>query len=86
MKKDKDKKYEYITNLNLASFLYALDCQIAGINAIDSNQKEFSFVKTDRLDELIWTYKFGDKDDDNLLVNVHRLEYARRYLLDRINE
>jgi len=82
----KADKYERITNLNLACFLYALDCPIAGVNPIDRNQKEFAFVKTDRLEELVWTYKFGEKDDENLLVNVHKLEYARRYLLDRINE
>ena len=84
--KIKTDKHERITNLNMATFLYASDCQITGINQVASNQKEFCFVKTDRLEELMWTYKFAEKDDDNLLVNVHKFTYARQYLLDRINE
>ncbi len=80
------KRYEKITNLNLATFLYAKGQQIAGIDKLFGRQKEFAFVKTDRLEELMWIYKFGDADDENTLVNVHKLEQSRKFLLDRINE
>ena len=83
MKKD---KYEKTTNLNLATFLYANSQQIAGINELSNGQKEFAFVITDRLEELINTYKFPELEDEDLLIDVHKYEYARRYLLDRINE
>lgn len=75
-----------LTNLNLATFLYANDQQIAGIDPVSEEQKEFSFIKTDALEELVWLYKFGEKDDDRLLVDVHRYEQARRELLDRLND
>lgn len=75
-----------VTNLNMATFLYASDAVITGVRELSDKQKGFCFLETDRLQELIWTYKFAEKDDENLLVNVHKLEYARRYLLDRINE
>lgn len=75
-----------ITNLNLAIFLFANDQQIGGINPINTEQKEFAFTKTDYLEELVWLYKFGEKDDERLLVNVHKYEHARRILLDRLND
>ncbi len=83
MKKD---KYFRTTNLSLAIFLFANDQQIGGINPINAEQKEFAFIKTDYLEELVFIYKFGEKDDDRLLVNVHKYEQARRELLDRLND
>ncbi|MBA3733378.1 hypothetical protein H0W91_03310 [Patescibacteria group bacterium] len=83
MKKD---KYEKTTNLNLATFLYANEQPIVGINEVSKGQKEFTFINSERLEELIATYKFPELDDENLLVDVHKYEYSRRYLLDRINE
>jgi len=82
----KKEKYERTTNLGLATFLYAQSEQICGINRLSGEQKEIVFVRTDRLEQLIYAYKFPEKDDEDLLVDVHRYEYARRYLLDRINE
>ncbi len=82
----KEDKYERITNLNLATFLYSLDCPIAGINQINGSQKEFAFVKSDRLSELIWAYKFAENSCEELQVDVRKYEYSRRYLLDRIKE
>jgi hypothetical protein len=83
MKKD---RYIRITNLNLATFLYTNNHLISGVHPLNGDQKEFAFLKTDPLEELIWLYKFGDKDDDRLLVNVHLYERARRELLDRLND
>lgn len=86
IKKDKDR-YARITALNMAVFLLAKDEQIAGINPTDKKgQKEFVFVKTDRLDELMEIYKFGDGDDPELLAPIRLFEQARRQLLDRLNE
>ena len=83
MEKD---KYFRSPNLNLAIFLYTKDQQIAGINNISVDQKEFVFIKTDNLEELIYLYKYGDRDDERLLVEVHKYEQARRELLDRLND
>lgn len=85
MKKDTDK-YFRTTNLNIAVFLFASEYQIAGINTVNGSQKEFCFIKTASLDEMIDIYKFGAKDDDRLLVGVHQYEQARRELLDRLND
>ena len=85
MKKNIDR-YIRTTNLNQAVFLYAKDQQIAGINTIDDNKKEFVFIKTNTLEELIWLYRYGERDDDRLLVEVHKLEHSRRELLDRLND
>jgi hypothetical protein len=38
------------------------------------------------LEELVELFKFGDRDDPQLLVNVHSYEQARRELLDRLND
>lgn len=85
MKKDSDEKYIRTTNLNQSVFLYAKDQQIAGINSIRKDQKEFVFIKTDTLEELIWLYRYGERDDDRLLVEVHKYEQSRRELLDLLN-
>lgn len=81
MKKD---RYIRTTNLNLATFLYSNNQQIVGIHPINKEQKEFVFIKTDFLEELIWLYKFGPKDDERLLVNIHLYERAKRELMDRL--
>lgn len=81
-----DDKYLRVKNLNLAVFLYSNDQQIAGVNQLNRKQSEFCFIRTNLLDELEWLYKFGDKDDDRLLVSVHKYERARKELLDRLND
>ena len=83
MKRD---RYYKTTNFNLCVFLYAQGHIISGVNPLNRNQKEFSFIKTPSIEELIDIYKFGDSDDDRLLVQVHRYETARRHLLDRLND
>ncbi len=85
MKKYTDR-YTGTTNLNLAVFLFAKDQQVAGINLISNSQKEFMFIKTDYLEELEWLYKYGERDDERLFVEVHRYEQARRELLDRLKD
>ncbi len=74
------------SSLNQAVFLYAKEYQISGVNSITNKQKEFVFVKTDELEELVWLYRYGEKDDERLLVEVHKYEQARRELLDRLND
>jgi hypothetical protein len=79
-------RYIRTTNLNHAIFLYTKDQPISGINSINEDQKEFVFVKTDTLEELVWLYRYGDRDDERLMVQVHKYEQARRELLDRLND
>ena len=86
MKKDKDR-YHRTTSFPIACFLLSKEQQIAGINATGiGSKKEFVFIKTDFLEELVSIYRFGDRDDDRLNVQVHLYEHARRELLDRLNE
>ena len=71
----------------MAVFLYTKNQQIAGVNATGNfNKKEFVFMSIPYLEELVDTYKFGDRNDTNLLVPVHLYEHARNELLDRLNE
>lgn len=82
MKKD---RYTRITNFALATFLYTKDQQIAGIRPTgEGNQKEFAFVSTPYLEELLDLYTFGPKEDERLLVSVHKYEQSRRELLDAL--
>ena len=86
MEKDSDR-YFRSCSFPLVIFLYARDQQIAGINPVDNTgKKEFAFVKTPRLEELVDKYKFGAKDDPDIFVSVHSYEQARRELLDRLND
>ncbi|MGC9602248.1 MAG: DUF5659 domain-containing protein [Minisyncoccia bacterium] len=83
-KSDEDRYYR-ITNLPQAIYLFAKGEQIAGINPTDSGKKEFAFVRTAELDDLVDIYKFGRPDNENLLVQVHVYETARNQLLDLLN-
>ena len=83
MKKD---RYFRTTNLNLGVFLYAQNQPIAGVNPVAGDQKEFAFLDVPRVKELVDLYKFGDRNDVRLSVEVHRYEQARRDLLDRLND
>lgn len=85
MKKNIDRYFK-TTNLNLAVFLYAKDFQIAGINPVDRVQKEFVFTNSPILEEMIWLYRYGDRDDDRLPISPHKYEQARRELMDRLND
>lgn len=86
IKRDSEKYYRN-TSFPVACFLFAKDQQISGVNSTnDSSKKEFVFVRTDYLDELVERYKFGDKNDSELLVNTHKYEQARRELLDLLND
>ena len=79
-------RYFRTTNFALALFLYTKDQQIAGVTPVNNNQKEFSFLTSPYLEELVDLYKFGDRSDDRLLVEVHKYEQGRRDLLDRLND
>ena len=86
IKKDKNR-YFRSSSFPLAVFLFTKGEQIAGINPTENpNKKEFAFVKTDRLDELVEIFKFGENDDPELLVPIRLVEQARRQLLDRLND
>lgn len=85
MRKDEDR-YFHTTSLPLAIFLYAKNQQVAGIDRVsDSDKKEFAFVLSPHLEELVDVYKFGEQSDENLLVSVRLYEHARNELLDRLN-
>jgi hypothetical protein len=81
------EKYFRSASFPLAVFLYAKQQQVASIDSTDDpGRKAFVFLKTDRLNELVALYKFGDRGDPDLLVEVHAYEQARRELLDRLND
>lgn len=80
------ERYYRTTSLPLAIYLYTKDQQVAGVDCIsDTRKKEFAFVLTPRLEELAQKYKFGERNDQDLLVSVHLYELARNELLDRLN-
>jgi hypothetical protein len=80
-------RYFRSTSFPLVAFLFTKGQQIAAINVTDNpSKKEFSFMLTPILEELVELFKFGDRDDPQLLVNVHSYEQARRELLDRLND
>jgi hypothetical protein len=84
MKKDRHFR---TASFPLAVFLYTKQQQFTAIDPTeDPGRKEFAFSKTDRLEELVDKYKFGDRGDPDLLVEVHAYEQARRDLLDRLND
>jgi len=85
----KTHRERYLTTsaFNLAVFLFANDQQISGINRTnDSERQDFVFVKNEFLEELVNLYKFGQKNNDRLLVNVHRYEQARQELLSLLKD
>jgi hypothetical protein len=85
MRTDKDEFFR-TTSLPLAIYLYVKDQQVSGVDCIsDTGKKEFAFVVTQRLEELAQKYKFGERNDPELLVPVHLYELARNELLDRLN-
>lgn len=86
MKNQNEDRYYRTVSLQLAIFLFAKNQQIAGINSVsDSGKKEFAFVASPLLSELVELYKFGARTDTDLLVPVHLYERARNELLDRLN-
>jgi len=84
MKKD---KHFHTSLFPLAAFLYAKNQQVAGINPTDEpGRKEFAFIITSELEQLVEKFKYGSRSDPDLLVEVHAYEQARRDLLDRLND
>jgi hypothetical protein len=86
-KKMKKEKHFTTTSFALATYIYSKNQQFTAIEPTDDpNRKAFVFLQTDQLLELVCLYKFGDRDDPGLLVEVHAYEQARRSLLDRLND
>ncbi len=79
-------KYFRTQKFNLSAFLYTKDQVIVGVNTIAPKLKEFAFLNSVELDELIEVYKFGDKNDPRLLVPIRTYEQARDELLDMIKD
>ena len=86
MKIDKDR-YFRSSSFPLVAFLFAKGEQVAGIFPTENpSKKEFSFVSSPRLEELVELFKFGDRNNSELFVHAHEYEQARRELLDRLND
>lgn len=86
MEKNSDR-YFRSTSFPLVVFLFTKGEQVAGINPTDNPpKKEFAFVTNPRLEELVSLYKFGDRNDPELLVSAQLYEQARRQLMDRLND
>ena len=84
---EKTDRYYRTSSLQLSIFLFAKKQQIAGVNATDEpGKKEFAFVKTDYLEELVDKYRYGISDDPDRTVDVGVYEHARNVLLDRLND
>ena len=87
IKIDRDGRYFRSSSFPIVVFLFCKGEQVAGVNPTDNpTKKEFAFVLTPRLSELVELYKFGDRTAPELLVNVHLYEQGRRQLLDRLND
>lgn len=82
----KIEKYYRTQKFNLSVYLYSKNQIIVGVNTITPRTKEFAFLNTEELDELIDLYRFGDKQDKRLLIPVHKYEQARNELLDMLND
>lgn len=84
MKKDNHFK---TSAFSLSLYLYSKNQQFTAIEPTDDpGRKAFVFLQTDQLLELVRLYKFGDRGDPDLLVEVHAYEQARRELLDRLRD
>ena len=80
-----EDKYFYTTSFPLSCFLYAKGMQMSSPRDLGNRQKEFVFIKNEKLDELVDCYKFGLKEEKELLINVREYEQARRELLEILN-
>lgn len=80
-------RYFRSASFPLVAFLYTKEQQIAGVNPTGkTDQMEFAFIDTSYLQELVDLYRFGPKDDDRLLVDVHKYEQARKELLSLLRD
>jgi len=84
MDKNEDR-YFYSTSFQLACFLYSKGMQMSSPKDLENRQKEFVFIKNEKLDELVDCYKFGLKEEKELLINVKDYEQSRRELLEILN-
>lgn len=79
-------KYFRTQKFNLSTFLYTKNQVIVGVNTLAPKLKEFAFLRSEALEELIEVYKFGDKNDPRLLVPIRTYEQARDELLDMLKD
>jgi hypothetical protein len=84
--KNRNDRYFRSSSLPLATFLFTKEQGLVGIHATDGCKKEFLFVQTPRLEELVGKYKFGERNDEDALVDARLYEHARQELLDRVHE
>ncbi len=80
-----ENRYFYNTSFPLACFLFSKNMQMSQPRDVGGGKKEFVWIKTPILEELVRTYKFEQKDAKELLISVRVYEQARRELLDILN-
>ena len=80
-----EERYFYSTSFQLACFLYSKGMQMSVPREVGRKQKEFVWVRTSELDKLVDCYKFGLKEEKELLINVKDYEQSRRELLEILN-
>ena len=80
-----ENRYFYSSSFPLACFLFAKDVQMSSPKDVGNGKKEFVWIKTSQLEELVDLYQFGSKDDESLLISVRVYEQSRRELLDILN-
>jgi len=86
MEKDRNLYY-HSSSFPLLTYLRSRDQHIAWVQpTAEKGQKSFSFYNNPELEELVRLYKFGSKDDERLLVNVHKYEQARLELLSLLKD
>lgn len=76
--------YFETTNLNLAVFLCFNNKQVIGIN-LNNTRRKYSFINNASIQILNYLYKFGDRDDDRLLIPIHKYKQIEHKLLTKIN-
>lgn len=81
----KPDKYFRSSSFPLVAYLFSKGEQVTGINQTDNpSKKEFAFLLTPHLEELVDIFKFGAGDNPELFVNVNIYEQGRRQLLDKL--
>ena len=80
--RDDSEKYFRTSSFALVNFLFTKGAQLAGVNDIGQGRKEFYFVNTGRVEELVGAFKFADSNDEELQVSARVYESTRRQLLD----
>jgi len=79
-----NKEYFRTTSFRIASFLFAKDFTLVGVNKLDHKTSEFVFIDTPEREALIHAFDYSAENDPQVVLDARKLYMAEKTLKEKL--